>query len=153
MTDPSSDLRLLVVNTAAQTRLEVGGELDVGTVGPLRDHLDALIDDGIGAVHVDMSLVTFCDSTTLSVLACAFTRLREAHRPLRVIILPPRWPECSSCPVSTRSSSTATSRQAERDENTHFSRHTIGRMSDRVTASWPVARDPGDTAQGAHIGG
>ena len=85
MTDPSSDLRLFVVNTAAQTRLEVGGELDVGTVGPLRDHLDALIDNGIGAVHVDMSLVTFCDSTTLSVLVGAFTRLREAQRPMRVI--------------------------------------------------------------------
>ncbi len=85
MTDPSSDLRLFVVNTAAQTRLEVGGELDVGTVGPLRDHLDALIDNGIGAVYVDMSLVTFCDSTTLSVLAGAFTRLREAQRPMRVI--------------------------------------------------------------------
>ena len=127
MTDPSSDLRLFVVNTAAQTRLEVGGELDVGTVGPLRDHLDALIDNGIGAVHVDMSLVTFCDSTTLSVLAGAFTRLREAHRPMRVINPSTRWPECSSCPVSTRSSSTATSRQAERDRNHSLQRQTIGR--------------------------
>jgi len=85
MSDLCSDLRLFIINTGADTRLEVGGDLDIAAAAELSDHLDILIDDGTGPVHVDMSMVTFCDSSTLAVLVDAWQRLGEADRPLRVV--------------------------------------------------------------------
>ena len=90
MSDLSHDLRLFIVNRGSETRLEVGGELDLATIDALRDHLDVLIEAGTGAVFVDMSLVTFCDSTSLCALVAARQRLDEAHRSLTIVNPSPR---------------------------------------------------------------
>ena len=39
--------------------LEMGGELDLGNVHTLRDHLDLVVDAGTGNVDVDMTQVSF----------------------------------------------------------------------------------------------
>ena len=53
----------------------VAGELDLGTAVQLRDALRAVPDD-VAAVDVDLSEVTFIDSTALGVLLAAYKRFR-----------------------------------------------------------------------------
>jgi anti-sigma B factor antagonist len=63
----------VVVSTAGEAG-EVGvvrlsGELDLATSDTLRQSLDALRDEGRGNVVLDLSGVTFCDSTGLGTVA------------------------------------------------------------------------------------
>jgi anti-sigma B factor antagonist len=85
MSDLSGALRLFITNTGPRAQLDVGGELDVATVGRLADHLALLVDAGTGDVDVDMALVTFCDAATLRILVNVHQQLLGRHRRLRVI--------------------------------------------------------------------
>jgi anti-anti-sigma factor len=85
MSDLFEALRLFTTNTGSRSRFDVGGELDVATVGPFGDHLALLVDAGSGDVDVDMALVTFCDAATLRVLVTAHHQLSARGRRLRVI--------------------------------------------------------------------
>ena len=49
----------------------VGGELDMHTVAPLREQLDAVLEDGARRLLVDLTGVTFIESTSLSALVAA----------------------------------------------------------------------------------
>lgn len=72
------DLTLLSVAPTA-TGLVVSGELDLATAGQLADHLDPL--PGHGAeVRVDLSGLTFLDSSGLRVLIEAHQRAEVAGR-------------------------------------------------------------------------
>jgi anti-sigma B factor antagonist len=51
--------------------LAVGGELDLYTVEPLREHLAAVFEEGGRWLLVDLTGVTFIDSTSLSTLVVA----------------------------------------------------------------------------------
>ncbi|GAB3827190.1 STAS domain-containing protein [Dactylosporangium cerinum] len=53
------------------------GELDVSTAPQLRQTITSALDDGGEKVIVDLSAVTFMDSTTLGVLIGAHNRVRE----------------------------------------------------------------------------
>ena len=90
LSDLFEALRLFITNTGSIARLEVGGELDLATVGALRDHLDLLVESGTGDVDVDMALVTFCDATALSALVAAHHQLASVDRRLRVVGASPR---------------------------------------------------------------
>ena len=85
MSDLFEALRLFITNTGSRSRFDVGGALDVATVGPFGDHLALLVDAGSGDVDVDMALVTFCDAATLRVLVTAHHQLSARGRRLRVI--------------------------------------------------------------------
>ncbi|GAA3197145.1 STAS domain-containing protein [Dactylosporangium siamense] len=54
------------------------GELDVSTAPQLRQTITSALDDAGDKVIVDLSAVTFMDSTTLGVLIGAHNRVRES---------------------------------------------------------------------------
>jgi anti-anti-sigma factor len=85
MTQFSEALRLFITNAGSQSRLDVAGEVDLATVGDLRDHLDLLVTSGTGDVVVDMAAVTFCDAVGLHVLLDAHEALRTSGRNIRVV--------------------------------------------------------------------
>jgi len=62
------------MEAAAERRIDVAGELDVASSDDLRAALDAYVDGG-GDLTVDLSAVTFIDSTGLTVLVQANTLL------------------------------------------------------------------------------
>lgn len=65
--------------------ITVGGEVDVYTAPTLREHLLTVIGDGATRVVVDLSAVSFMDSTGLGVLVGGLKRLRQAGGSLRVV--------------------------------------------------------------------
>jgi anti-anti-sigma factor len=63
----------------------VAGDIDLGTVGDLRDHLALLVTWGTGDVAVNMADVTFCDATGLHVLVDACRDLQTSGRHIYVV--------------------------------------------------------------------
>lgn len=59
------------------TVVEVAGELDLYTSPTLRDDVVSRIDEGTRHLAVDLSRVTFMDSSTLGVLVACLKRMRE----------------------------------------------------------------------------
>ena len=66
------------------------GEIDVATAPGLRHHLDKGIDQDSGPVVVDLTSVTFIDSTGLGVLVGAQKHCDEAGREMRIVVTDPR---------------------------------------------------------------
>lgn len=65
--------------------LAPAGELDLCVAGDLRQHVLAAIAEGVERLVVDLSEVTFVDSTALGALADAAKRLRSNDRSLAVV--------------------------------------------------------------------
>jgi anti-anti-sigma factor len=63
----------------------VGGEIDLGTAGQLRDHLTECIRDQVRDIVLDLSAVTFMDSTGLQVLIATQRRLEPLGGKLRLV--------------------------------------------------------------------
>jgi anti-sigma B factor antagonist len=61
------------------------GELDVSTAPQLRQTITTAFDEGGGKVIVDLTAVTFMDSTTLGVLIGAHNRVRETGGSLGLV--------------------------------------------------------------------
>jgi anti-sigma B factor antagonist len=61
------------------------GELDVSTAPKLRQAVTTALDEGSGTLIVDLSAVTFMDSTTLGVLIGAHNRIRESGGTLGLV--------------------------------------------------------------------
>ena len=70
--------------------LEVRGEVDVSTAPELRERLLALSEQGRTVAVVDLSDVSFVDSTALGVLVSGVKRLRSAGGDLRLVVTQPR---------------------------------------------------------------
>jgi anti-sigma B factor antagonist len=70
--------------------LEVRGEVDVSTAPELREKLLALAEQGRTIAVVDLSEVSFVDSTALGVLVSGVKRLRSAGGDLRLVVTQPR---------------------------------------------------------------
>ena len=66
------------------------GEIDVATAPGLRDSLDKVIGRDGGLVVVDLTAVTFIDSTGLGVLIGAQRHCDEAESELRIVVTDPR---------------------------------------------------------------
>jgi anti-sigma B factor antagonist len=60
------------------------GDLDVYTVGSLRDAIGRMIDDGTPQIVVDLDSVPFMDSSGLGALMGGVRRLREAGGDLAI---------------------------------------------------------------------
>lgn len=60
------------------------GDLDVYTVGSLRDAIGRMIDDGTPRIVVDLDSVPFMDSSGLGALMGGVRRLREAGGDLAI---------------------------------------------------------------------
>lgn len=75
--------------------VHLSGEVDLAAAPALRDRLVTLAQqlaatDGARGVVLDLERVSFIDSTGLSVLVAAHSRLGESGRQLRVAAAPPR---------------------------------------------------------------
>ena len=68
----------------------VTGEIDVATAPSLREHLAAHEAADESVVVVDLTGVTFLDSTALGVLVGAYRRLTDAGGTLRLVVIEPR---------------------------------------------------------------
>lgn len=66
--------------------LSVRGEIDVSTAPELRDRLLGVAQEGHSTVVVDLSEVTFLDSTALGVLVSGLKRFRAAGGNLRLVV-------------------------------------------------------------------
>ncbi|HUY64256.1 MAG TPA: STAS domain-containing protein [Acidimicrobiales bacterium] len=69
--------------------LAVRGEVDVSTAPELRERLLGLAEQGRTVAVVDLSEVSFVDSTALGVLVSGVKRLRTAGGDLRLVITQP----------------------------------------------------------------
>lgn len=65
-------------DAAAVGVLRLNGEVDIATSETLRQHLAALSHDGYRNVVLDLSGVTFCDSTGLGAVATHARRLMQS---------------------------------------------------------------------------
>jgi anti-sigma B factor antagonist len=68
-----------------EVQIDVGGELDLASRDVLRTALDGALEAGLGDVEVELSELTFCDSTGLCLLLAAQRRLQAAGRTLRLV--------------------------------------------------------------------
>ena len=66
--------------TAGEQRLRVVGEVDVASSPPLRAKIAELLDGGADRIVLDLSEMTFIDSSGLGVLVGALKRVRELDR-------------------------------------------------------------------------
>ncbi|WP_081898538.1 STAS domain-containing protein [Herbidospora cretacea] len=65
---------MIVMDAAAPTVLHLSGDIDIFTTAALRRRVLGALDDGPGAVVLDMSGVTFCGAGGLAVLLHAQRR-------------------------------------------------------------------------------
>jgi anti-sigma B factor antagonist len=79
------DLTVVVSASGDTHRIDVRGELDLASREVLREALDGVLETGRGDVDVELSGMTFCDSTGLCVLLTAHRELRAAGRRLRLV--------------------------------------------------------------------
>jgi anti-sigma B factor antagonist len=79
-------INLDVRHAEGATVLSVGGELDVSAAPSLSGELNDIIRSGEGDVVVDLSRVSFVDSTGLAVLLNALRRLTRARRRMGLVI-------------------------------------------------------------------
>lgn len=70
--------------------LSIEGEVDVATAPELRERLLSVADRGYTLAVVDLSKVSFVDSTALGVLVSGAKRLRGAGGDLRLVVTQPR---------------------------------------------------------------
>jgi anti-sigma B factor antagonist len=82
----TSDLVTIeVAGDSLTTVLTAVGEIDSSSAPALRARIDALLDDGVQALTVDLRGVSFLDSAGLCVLAAAHRRATREGRRLRVL--------------------------------------------------------------------
>ena len=84
MADAPATLELTVSEHEGETVVRAAGELDVNTAPELREQLTRLIGEDSRRIVVDLSEVSFVDSTALSVLVSALKRLRQADGDLEL---------------------------------------------------------------------
>ncbi|MEO6502483.1 MAG: STAS domain-containing protein [Jatrophihabitantaceae bacterium] len=79
------NLRLTATSTGAQTVLDVGGEVDVHSATQLTDRLSQIIGSGQQSVVVDLSGLSFIDSTGLGALVAARNQAQQTGVVLRLV--------------------------------------------------------------------
>ncbi|MFP5319830.1 MAG: STAS domain-containing protein [Acidimicrobiia bacterium] len=75
-----NDFRTGSSRDGAMDVLHVSGEVDVSTAPIVKAHMDQLIDKGAMSVVIDLSDLTFIDTSGLSVLARAASRMHGRGR-------------------------------------------------------------------------
>jgi len=79
------DLDIATSLSGSHTVVHVGGEIDVYTAPALRERLDQEIDRGQHDLVVDLSEVTFMDSTGLGVLVGRLKLIRGPQGAMRLV--------------------------------------------------------------------
>ncbi|MGH3382689.1 MAG: STAS domain-containing protein [Actinoallomurus sp.] len=84
------DVQLSVLHRPTHMLVRLCGEIDVATAPELRDRLLPLIRSGVGLVILDLSEVSFCDASGLSVLVGIHLHAGVLGVTLRLTALRPR---------------------------------------------------------------
>jgi len=94
LTDLSPQYRIAIVDADGDGGVTValGGEVDLACVCELRETLDTAIDTSLGDVTIELSDVSFLDSSGLTVLVAAHRRLTATAR--RLTVRNPSRPVC-----------------------------------------------------------
>ena len=79
MADGGRNLRIEVADTTSPTTVVLTGEIDLSTARRVREALIAISNSGETNVVVDMTNVTFLDSTGLSALVGPLKRFRSMN--------------------------------------------------------------------------
>lgn len=79
------NLSLTASSTGTQTVLEVRGEVDVHSATHLKDRLSQIIGAGQQSVVVDLSWLSFIDSTGLGALVAARNQAQQTGAVLRLV--------------------------------------------------------------------
>ncbi len=80
------DLSVVVAHSDSDHAVvAVTGEIDMATAPRLRDTLESLVDEGCRWLVVDLSRVTFCDSSGLAVLLVARKELHQHGGTIRLV--------------------------------------------------------------------
>jgi anti-sigma B factor antagonist len=87
---PGLNFEVAESERAGTAVLRVQGEVDVSTAPQLREQLLALSEQGTTVAVVDLSAVSFVDSTALGVLVSGAKGLRGAGGDLRLVVTEPR---------------------------------------------------------------
>ena len=82
--DAPTTLELTVSEDDGETLVRAVGEFDVNTAPELREELARLASEGARNIVVDLTDVSFVDSTALSVLVSALKRLRQVDGDLEL---------------------------------------------------------------------
>jgi len=77
--DTGRRLRIEVADTTSPTTVVLNGEIDISTSGRVREALIAISHSGENKVVVDMTNVTFLDSTGLAALVGPLKRFRSMN--------------------------------------------------------------------------
>jgi anti-sigma B factor antagonist len=85
MTNLPQEFGVSIVQVNGHTKVRVTGELDLATAPELRQRLDAVIAAGTRTLDLDLSDVTFLDSSGLVVLLAARQGLHGKDQQLRVL--------------------------------------------------------------------
>ena len=78
----SDGLDVEVVTRERDVAIQVSGDVDLATASQLESVLDRYADDGAGSVSLDLSRVTFFDSSGIRVLVAAKHQYDSAGRSL-----------------------------------------------------------------------
>jgi anti-sigma B factor antagonist len=85
------DVRISVSRFGADSFvLAVGGELDLYTAEPLKENLADVLDQGARCVLIDLTGVSFIDSTALAVLVDTAKALRSSRGQMVLVADDPR---------------------------------------------------------------
>ena len=85
----ASQLQVFVSRVESTTRVVLAGELDGAAAAALSEQLRQLTADLVGDLVVDVGLLTFIDSTGLSLLVSLHKQVRASGRSLTIADLTP----------------------------------------------------------------
>jgi anti-anti-sigma factor len=85
----ASQLQVFVSRVESTTRVVLAGELDGAAAAALSEQLRQVTADLVGDLVVDVGLLTFIDSTGLSLLVSLHKQVRASGRSLAVVDLTP----------------------------------------------------------------
>lgn len=71
-------MEILTTQAENGRKVQVAGEVDVSNASKLRDVIDELLAEGVPSVDVDLSQVSYIDSTGIGVLVGAVHRAHDA---------------------------------------------------------------------------
>ncbi|NMF25053.1 STAS domain-containing protein [Olsenella umbonata] len=71
-------MEILTTKAENGRKVQVAGEVDVSNASKLRDAIDELLAKGVPSVDVDLSQVSYIDSTGIGVLVGAVHRAHDA---------------------------------------------------------------------------
>ena len=84
-----SELARLSVDSAGDVKLaRVAGEIDASNVGELSEQLLASVPNTSRALVLDLSDTTYIDSSGISLIFDAASRLRNRRQELRLVVVP-----------------------------------------------------------------